>query len=93
MTDMTWFRNTATGQEFQMAGRFADLLRGTPDITEIDGPGGEAQDEPAPQLRESDLARIPKADLQQMCRDAGVSDEGTKAEMAERLRIAHGDHA
>jgi hypothetical protein len=33
----------------------------------------------------TELKRLRKADVQQLCRDAGVSDEGTVREMVERL--------
>lgn len=90
---MTWFRNTDTGHEFELNGRFAAALVGRPGIVELDGEGGQPVSEPTPDLTEGELATVRKADLQAMAREAGVSDEGTKAELAERLRVAHGDHA
>ncbi len=87
---MAWFRNIPTGREFSADGRWADAHRQNADNIEIDGPGAVVN-EMAP-AKESDLARVSKADLQSAAREAGVSDEGTKAELAARLAVAHGDY-
>lgn len=90
---MARFRNPR-GMEFELEGRWADHARTRKGITEL-GDDGEPTGSTAPAISESELAKVRKADLQQMLRDAGeeVDESWTKAELSERLRIAHGDHA
>lgn len=89
---MAWFRNTDNGREFSMDERWAEHVRGSAGVVETDGPGGAAMAPPPPEVIDGDpeLASVRKSDLQTMCREAGLSDAGTKAEMVERLRIAPG---
>ena len=87
---MAWFRNIPTGREFSADGRWANAHRQNADNIEIDAPGAVVN-QTAP-VRDSDIAKVSKADLQSAARTAGVSDEGTKAELAERIRAAVGDY-
>ena len=70
--------------------RWAQHLRGNAEFIEL-GEDGEPMGEPAPDLDESDLSGVRKADLQRMAEEMGLSTDGTKAELAERIRVAQGD--
>ena len=83
---MVTFLNTETGKTVHLAERWAARLRGKAHLQELDTQGAVIPSEPTP-ITEADpaLKRLRKADVQALCRDKGLSDEGTVAEMVARL--------
>lgn len=86
---MAWFRSRTTGREWSADGRWAEAYRQLSDVEELPERGAPSAD-PA-EVTEADVAKVSKADLQAAARAAGLSDTGTKAELAERIRSASGE--